>query len=778
MNSGLIAIFRVTVGLLTIAPLVCSSAEPIKVGILHSLSGTTAISETPLKDAALMAIDEINARGGVLGRKLDPVVVDPASNWPLAAEKAKQLIQQDKVSVLFGCWTEVCRKSVLPVVEESNSLLYYPAHYGVGENSKNIYYTGSAIDQLAFPAIDYLMNSKGGSAMRFLLLSTASPYSLQSNKLLRQFLHARGVSESDILEEQVDLRQSDYQGAVARLSSFGKQSRRTIVISALGAEASIAFSRELESQRLNSSELRVLALRLDEQDFRGLSVAPLIGYFTASGYFMSIRNPANDAFTRAWATYAKAKNLPVQKDSPLTTATMEATYVGIYLWKQAVERAKSTDTDKVIAAMAGSTFQAPSGTVVTMDGKTHRLQRPIVLGEVKADGRIAVSAQLLGSGASALSTPLSISGGSSGSSPLKPPTGSPAPRIVDPRAPSENRGQGEVNSPAVVVALSGGTLPQMPSGDLTAAVANQSKWGSSEEAALCLTALSKLKSAGRAGGHYQPPKRNESTQIEAESRFSQSCLRAPLDNDLASRVGLLRSKSGVVCTVTLIGNRHAITARHCLFAVSSNWKITTVPSQLKDWRIQFGGMESGRRIRLVDAWTLARSGSPNTWDRWPISDSTIADNEVESRTLESSEQARFDVAVLGLSEDVFKTSPTPVTSATASPSERIHLIAFYPGYNLLPIKDDTGLRQQTAGICQVVEQKDSCIVHGCTVSEGGSGAALFVERTTDAGVRHLQLVGIHSAGTFNGTGCESPVAIEGTFNHAVSVPPGALAFFK
>jgi urea transport system substrate-binding protein len=302
--------------------------DTIKVGILHSLSGTMAISETVLKDTALMAIEEINAKGGLLGKKLEPVVVDPASNWPLFAEKTKQLLTQDKVAVIFGCWTSVSRKSVLPVVEELNGLLFYPVQYEGEELSKNVFYTGAAPNQQAIPAVEYLMSKDGGGAKRFVLLGTDYVYPRTTNKILRAFLKSKDVP--------------------------------------------------------------VVAFSVGEEELRGVDTKPLVGHLAAWNYFMSVKNPTNTEFTKKWGAYAKTKSIAGHKDKPLTNDPMEATYIGVHMWAQAVAKAKSTDTDKVIAAMAGQTFKAPSGFTATMDAKNHHLHKPVFIGEVKSDGQFNV----------------------------------------------------------------------------------------------------------------------------------------------------------------------------------------------------------------------------------------------------------------------------------------------------------------------------------------------------------------------------------------------------
>ncbi len=364
------------------------AADTIKVGILHSLSGTMAISETVLKDVALMTIDEINAKGGVLGKKLEPVVVDPASNWPLFAEKAKQLISQDKVAVMFGCWTSVSRKSVLPVVEELNGLLFYPVQYEGEELSKNVFYTGAAPNQQAIPAVEYLMSKDGGGAKRFVLLGTDYVYPRTTNKILRAFLKSKGVKDSDIDEKYTPFGHSDYQTIVADIKKFSAGGK-TAVISTINGDSNVPFYKELGNQGLKATDVPVVAFSVGEEELRGVDTKPLVGHLAAWNYFMSLKNPTNDKFKKEWAAYAKAKKLP-GADKPLTNDPMEATFIGIHMWANAVTKAKSTDTDKVIAAMAGQTFPAPGGFTSTMDMKNHHLHKPVFIGEVTSDGQFNV----------------------------------------------------------------------------------------------------------------------------------------------------------------------------------------------------------------------------------------------------------------------------------------------------------------------------------------------------------------------------------------------------
>jgi urea transport system substrate-binding protein len=364
--------------------------ETIKVGVLHSLSGTMAISETVLKDTVMMTIDEINAKGGVMGKKLEAVVVDPASNWPLFAEKARQLVSKDKVAVVFGCWTSVSRKSVLPVFEELNSLLFYPVQYEGEELSKNVFYTGAAPNQQAIPAVEYLMSKDGGGAKRFVLLGTDYVYPRTTNKILRAFLKAKGVADADIMEEYTPFGHADYQSIIAKIKKFAAEGKKTAVVSTINGDSNVPFYKELGNQGLKATDVPVVAFSVGEEELRGVDTKPLVGHLAAWNYFMSIKNPTNTAFIKQWSDYAKAKNIPGHKDKPLTNDPMEATYIGIHMWKQAVEKAKSVETDKVIAAMAGQTFSAPSGITSKMDEKNHHLHKSVFIGEVKADGQFSV----------------------------------------------------------------------------------------------------------------------------------------------------------------------------------------------------------------------------------------------------------------------------------------------------------------------------------------------------------------------------------------------------
>ncbi len=365
------------------------AADTIKVGILHSLSGTMAISETALKETALMTIEEINKAGGVMGKKLEPVVVDPASNWPLFAEKARQLLTKDKVAVTFGCWTSVSRKSVLPVYKELNGLLFYPVQYEGEELEKNVFYTGAAPNQQAIPAVEYLMSKDGGEAKRFVLLGTDYVYPRTTNKILRAFLKSKGVAEADIMEEYTPFGHSDYQTIIAKIKKFAGEGKKTAVVSTINGDSNVPFYKELGNAGLKATDVPVVAFSVGEEELRGVDTKPLVGHLAAWNYFQSLKNAENTKFIKMYKDWAVKQKLPNAK-TVVTNDPMEATYIGIHMWKQAVEKAKSTDVDKVIAAMAGQTFKAPSGFEVKMDEKNHHLHKPVFIGEVKADGQFNV----------------------------------------------------------------------------------------------------------------------------------------------------------------------------------------------------------------------------------------------------------------------------------------------------------------------------------------------------------------------------------------------------
>ncbi|CNE78804.1 substrate-binding periplasmic transport protein [Yersinia rohdei] len=388
-HRNLIKIFSLSISVISMGVAFGTlAADTIKVGILHSLSGTMAISETPLKDMALMSIDDINAHGGVLGKQLEPVIVDPASNWPLFAEKARQLLTQDKVAVVFGAWTSVSRKSVLPVFEELNGLLFYPVQYEGEEMSPNVFYTGAAPNQQAIPAVEYLLSEDGGAAKRFILLGTDYVYPRTTNKILRAFLHSKGIQDKDIEEVYTPFGYSDYQTIVSNIKKFSADGKPA-VISTINGDSNVPFYKELANQGIKATDVPVIAFSVGEEELRGIDTKPLVGNLAAWNYFQSVDNPTNKKFVEQWKAYAKDKKLP-NADTAVTNDPMEATWVGMHMWAQAVEKAQSTDVDKVRAAMAGQTYPAPSGFTLTMDKTNHHLHKPVMIGEIEADGQFNV----------------------------------------------------------------------------------------------------------------------------------------------------------------------------------------------------------------------------------------------------------------------------------------------------------------------------------------------------------------------------------------------------
>jgi urea transport system substrate-binding protein len=356
--------------------------DTIKVGILHSLSGTMAISETTLKDVMLMLIDEQNKKGGLLGKKLEAVVVDPASNWPLFAEKARELISKDKVAVVFGCWTSVSRKSVLPVFKELNSILFYPVQYEGEESERNVFYTGAAPNQQAIPAVDYLMSKDGGSVKRWVLEGTDYVYPRTTNKILEAYLKAKGVADSDIMINYTPFGFSDWQTEVSKIKAFGSAGKKTAVVSTINGDANVPFYKELGNQGIKATDIPVVAFSVGEEELAGLDTKPLVGHLAAWNYFESIKTKANAAFIKEW--HAFTKNAKRTTNDP-----MEAHYIGFNMWVKAVEKVKSTDPDKVIAALPGTTAPNLTGGVSTLL-PNHHITKPVYIGEVRADGQFDV----------------------------------------------------------------------------------------------------------------------------------------------------------------------------------------------------------------------------------------------------------------------------------------------------------------------------------------------------------------------------------------------------
>jgi urea transport system substrate-binding protein len=362
------------------------AADTIKVGILHSLSGTMAISETTLKDTVLMLIDEQNKQGGVLGKKLEPVVVDPASNWPLFAEKAAELLEKDKVSVVFGCWTSVSRKSVLPVFEKDNGLLFYPVQYEGEESSRNVIYTGAAPNQQAIPAVDYLMNDI--KVKRWVLAGTDYVYPRTTNKILEAYLKAKGVKDEDIMINYTPFGHSDWQSIVAQIKKFGSAGKKTAVVSTINGDANVPFYKELGNQKISAEDIPVVAFSVGEEELSGLDTKPLVGHLAAWNYFMSINSPANKQWIKKWHTYIK-------NDKRTFNDPMEAHVIGFNLWVKAVEKAGTVSTDKVIAALPGlETTNLTGGVAKVLPN--HHITKPVYIGEIRPDGQFDVVWQTKG----------------------------------------------------------------------------------------------------------------------------------------------------------------------------------------------------------------------------------------------------------------------------------------------------------------------------------------------------------------------------------------------
>ncbi|WP_246024413.1 urea ABC transporter substrate-binding protein [Azospirillum ramasamyi] len=360
--------------------------DTIKVGILHSLSGTMAISETTLKDVMLMLIDEQNKKGGLLGKKLEPVVVDPASNWPLFAEKARELISKDKVSAVFGCWTSVSRKSVLPVFEELNNILFYPVQYEGEESSRNVFYTGAAPNQQAIPAVDYLMEKE--QVQRWVLAGTDYVYPRTTNKILEAYLKSKGVKPEDIMINYTPFGHSDWQSIVADIKKFGSGGKKTAVVSTINGDANVPFYKELGNQGVKAEDIPVVAFSVGEEELAGIDTKPLLGHLAAWNYFQSVETPANSDFIKAWKAYTK-------NDKRVTNDPMEAHYIGFNMWVKAVESAGTTEPDKVIDAMIGVSVPNLTGGYSAML-PNHHITKPVLIGEVQENGQFDVVSKTSG----------------------------------------------------------------------------------------------------------------------------------------------------------------------------------------------------------------------------------------------------------------------------------------------------------------------------------------------------------------------------------------------
>ena len=354
--------------------------DTIKVGVLHSLSGTMAISETTLKDTVLMMIDEQNKAGGLLGKQLEAVVVDPASDWPLFAEKTRELISQEGVDVIFGCWTSVSRKSVLPVIEELNGLLFYPVQYEGEESSKNVFYTGAAPNQQAIPAVDYLMNELGTE--RWVLAGTDYVYPRTTNRILEAYLKSKGVADEDIVINYTPFSHSDWQNIVSEIKEFGSTGKKTAVVSTINGDANVPFYIELGNQEVSAEDIPVIAFSVGEEELSGIDTAPLVGHLAAWNYFQSVYSEANEDFIESWHSF-------VGSEERVTNDPMEATYIGFKMWATAVQLAGTTDVDAVEQAIIGIEVPNLTGGKAVMN-KNHHISKPVLIGEIQDDGQFDV----------------------------------------------------------------------------------------------------------------------------------------------------------------------------------------------------------------------------------------------------------------------------------------------------------------------------------------------------------------------------------------------------
>ena len=363
-----------------------AAGDTIKIGILHSLSGTMAISETTLKDTMLMLIAKQNAAGGVLGKQLEAVVVDPASDWPLFAEKARELLTVEKVAVMFGCWTSVSRKSVLPVIEELNGLLFYPVQYEGEESSKNVIYTGAAPNQQAIPATDYFLEELG--VQKFALLGTDYVYPRTTNNILESYLISKGIPKEDIFVNYTPFGHSDWSKIVADVKALGADGKKVGVISTINGDANIGFYKELAASGITAEQIPVVAFSVGEEELSGLGegdLKNLVGQLAAWNYFQTAVAPENDAFIAEWKAFTG-------NDKRVTNDPMEAHYIGFNMWVNAVTQAGTVDVDPVLDALIGQKFPNLTGGISELL-PNHHLTKPVLIGEIRADGQFDIISQ-------------------------------------------------------------------------------------------------------------------------------------------------------------------------------------------------------------------------------------------------------------------------------------------------------------------------------------------------------------------------------------------------
>ena len=383
MMTRLSAMLALTTAMALATGAMAQNGEPIRIGVLHSLSGTMAISETTLKDTVLMMVERQNAKGGLLGRPLEAVVVDPASDWPLFAEKARELLTVSDVDAIFGCWTSVSRKSVLPVIEELNGLLFYPVQYEGEESSKNVIYTGAAPNQQAIPAVDYMAEELG--VEKWALLGTDYVYPRTTNNILDAYLKGKGVAEADIFVNYTPFGHSDWSKIVADVVALGADGKKVGVVSTINGDANVGFYKELAAAGVSADDIPVMAFSVGEEELAGLDTANLVGHLAAWNYFQTAESDANAAFIDEWKKF-------IGDEDRVTNDPMEATMIGFNAWVAAVEKAGTTDVDPVLDAIVGVEVPNLTGGTATVL-PNHHLTKPVLIGEIREDGQFDIVSQ-------------------------------------------------------------------------------------------------------------------------------------------------------------------------------------------------------------------------------------------------------------------------------------------------------------------------------------------------------------------------------------------------
>ncbi len=364
--------------------------EPIRVGILHSLTGTMAQSETPLKNVALMTIDQINAQGGVLGRPLEGVVVDPGSDWDRYTELADELLSKEGIDVLFGCWTSVSRKATIPALERNGGLLFYPVQYEGEERHPQIFYMGAAPNQQAIPAAEYLLRPSGGSFTQFALLGTDYIYPRTSNTILRNFLLSRGIHPDDIIEIYTPFGHADFSAELSQIRDFAGQNPHVAIISTVNGDANNALYSSFQNAVMSAENFPIIAFSVGETELQSVEPQAAAGHLASWNYFMSLKSKSNIAFIDQYRSWLSSNMPHIDAKTAVVNDPMEATYIGIHLWRQAVELAGTTDPLSVEEQMGNLRFQAPSGYEIRVDPKNHHLYKPVFLGRANTSGQFDI----------------------------------------------------------------------------------------------------------------------------------------------------------------------------------------------------------------------------------------------------------------------------------------------------------------------------------------------------------------------------------------------------